>query len=220
MLLALFSLSHQTFHARLPLDLSPSVVLLPVTVLCRPLPLRPFRRSLPFPSPVIHHRFTNPGQKTASAPAAEEKAAFTEKKVGGAKNGGARKVPTNKASKYYPSEDVKLPKKSRKTAKVSLQSFSRKREGGLGVDFDVDRIEECLLILMRAVLLPLDRRSPIFHHPRNRPHPPRRTIPRKASRLPRTARLWSSPRHRTPTHQRCSPPTSLAGLRYRHLDQG
>jgi large subunit ribosomal protein L6e len=59
------------------------------------------------------------GKKTASAPAAEEKAAFTEKTVGGAKNGGTRKVPTNKASKYYPSEDVKAPKLSRKVAKTA-----------------------------------------------------------------------------------------------------
>lgn len=59
------------------------------------------------------------GKKTASAPAAEEKAAFTEKSVGGAKNGGVRKVPTNKASKYYPSEDVKAPKLSRKVAKTA-----------------------------------------------------------------------------------------------------
>lgn len=37
-----------------------------------------------------------------------------EKTVGGKANGGKRLVPTNKASKYYPSEDVPKPKVSRK----------------------------------------------------------------------------------------------------------
>lgn len=59
------------------------------------------------------------GHKKSSPKAEEEKAAFTEKKVGGGKNGETRRVATDKASKYYPSEDVKAPKKSRKVAKVS-----------------------------------------------------------------------------------------------------
>jgi large subunit ribosomal protein L6e len=38
-------------------------------------------------------------------------------KVGGDKNGGERTVPTAKASRFYPAEDVRVPKKSRKVAK-------------------------------------------------------------------------------------------------------
>lgn len=45
----------------------------------------------------------------------EEPPAYTEKSVGGGKNGDKRLVPTQKAPKYYPAEDVKKPKKSRKT---------------------------------------------------------------------------------------------------------
>ncbi|TYJ53405.1 hypothetical protein B9479_005952 [Cryptococcus floricola] len=56
------------------------------------------------------------GKKTTQAPAKAEAPATTEKKVGGAKNGEKRLVPTSKASKYYPAEDVRKPKVSRKTA--------------------------------------------------------------------------------------------------------
>ncbi|KAG6873757.1 hypothetical protein C0995_011576 [Termitomyces sp. Mi166 len=57
--------------------------------------------------------------KKPEAPAAET----VEKTVGGDKNGGKRLVPTAKASRYYPAEDVRQPKKSRKSPKpASLRS--------------------------------------------------------------------------------------------------
>ena len=65
------------------------------------------------------------GQKTFQAPPKAEAPATIEKKVGGKANGSTRSVPTSalKASKYYPAEDVKAPRKSRKTAsKAALRS--------------------------------------------------------------------------------------------------
>ena len=56
------------------------------------------------------------GKKTATAPAKKEAATTTEKSVGGKANGQKRLVPVNKASKYYPAEDVRSPKVSRKAA--------------------------------------------------------------------------------------------------------
>ncbi|KAG5725004.1 60S ribosomal protein L6 [Termitomyces sp. T112] len=57
--------------------------------------------------------------KKPEAPAAET----VEKTIGGDKNGGKRVVPTIKASCYYPAEDVRQPKKSRKSPKpASLRS--------------------------------------------------------------------------------------------------
>jgi large subunit ribosomal protein L6e len=55
------------------------------------------------------------GKKTAAVPAKTETPTSIEKTVGGKANGGKRQVPTSKASKYYPSEDVPRPKVSRKT---------------------------------------------------------------------------------------------------------
>ena len=55
------------------------------------------------------------GRKTSAAKPAEEAAAFKEVQVKGDKNGATRRVPTVKASRFYPAEDVRQPKKSRKT---------------------------------------------------------------------------------------------------------
>lgn len=56
------------------------------------------------------------GKKTSTAPAKEEKPAHVEKTIGGKANGEKRLIPTSKASKYYPGEDVRRPKASRKVA--------------------------------------------------------------------------------------------------------
>ncbi|KAG7553576.1 hypothetical protein FFLO_03008 [Filobasidium floriforme] len=55
------------------------------------------------------------GKKTGTAPAKEEKPTTVEKSIGGAKNGEKRTISTDKAQKYYPAEDVRKPKASRKT---------------------------------------------------------------------------------------------------------
>jgi large subunit ribosomal protein L6e len=57
------------------------------------------------------------GLKKTEKPAASEAATTKEVTVGGANNGGKRIVPTTKASRFYPAEDVRLPKKSRKSPK-------------------------------------------------------------------------------------------------------
>lgn len=57
------------------------------------------------------------GPKKSSKPAASETPATIEKQIGGEKNGGTRLVPTNKAARFYPAEDVRKPKKSRKVSK-------------------------------------------------------------------------------------------------------
>ncbi|KAE9389622.1 60S ribosomal protein L6 [Gymnopus androsaceus JB14] len=59
------------------------------------------------------------GQKKTQKPAAESAPESVEKKVGGDKNGGKRLVPTSKAPRFYPAEDVRQPKQSRKIAKPS-----------------------------------------------------------------------------------------------------
>jgi len=63
------------------------------------------------------------GLKKSEKPAGESTPETVEKAVGGEKNGGKRLVPTSKAPRFYPAEDVRQPKKSRKTAKPpSLRS--------------------------------------------------------------------------------------------------
>ncbi|KAI6130436.1 ribosomal protein L6e-domain-containing protein [Pisolithus croceorrhizus] len=57
------------------------------------------------------------GPKKSEKAAAAEVPPFKEVKVGGEKNGGTRLVPTSKAPRFYPAEDVRLPKKSRKSPK-------------------------------------------------------------------------------------------------------
>lgn len=51
----------------------------------------------------------------AAAPAAAPSPLTKTKSIGGAKNGGTRTISTNPTPAYYPSEDVKQQKKSRKT---------------------------------------------------------------------------------------------------------
>ncbi|GFZ49594.1 60S ribosomal protein L6-B [Saitozyma sp. JCM 24511] len=74
-------------------------------------------------SQVAAKRGLHKGKKTTAAPAKPEQPAYTEKTVGGKANGEKRLVPTAKASKYYPAEDVRRPKVSRKSAgKAALRS--------------------------------------------------------------------------------------------------
>jgi len=58
------------------------------------------------------------GQKKSTAPATEAKPETIEKTIGGEKNGGKRLIPTTKAPRFYPAEDVSKPKKSRKSPKA------------------------------------------------------------------------------------------------------
>jgi len=57
------------------------------------------------------------GPKKSEKPAVEPTPETVEKTVGGEKNGGKRLVPTTKAPRFYPAEDVRQPKKSRKSPK-------------------------------------------------------------------------------------------------------
>lgn len=66
-------------------------------------------------SQVWAKRGCHKGQKTSAAPQKTEQPHHVEKQIGGANNGGVRHVPTQKAPRFYPADDVKKPKKSRKT---------------------------------------------------------------------------------------------------------
>ncbi|KAI9001065.1 ribosomal protein L6e-domain-containing protein [Trametes punicea] len=57
------------------------------------------------------------GLKKSEKPAAPEVAPTREVPIGGEKNGQKRLVPTQKAPRFYPAEDVRQPKKSRKSPK-------------------------------------------------------------------------------------------------------
>ncbi|KAI0081729.1 60S ribosomal protein L6 [Panus rudis PR-1116 ss-1] len=57
-------------------------------------------------------------KKSEKAPASDV-APVKEKPVGGAKNGEKRLIPTAKAPRFYPAEDVHQPKKSRKSPKLT-----------------------------------------------------------------------------------------------------
>ncbi|EPT03739.1 hypothetical protein FOMPIDRAFT_1022302 [Fomitopsis schrenkii] len=68
-------------------------------------------------SQVFARRGLYKGLKKTEKAAVEEPAATKEVTVGGEKNGGKRIVPTAKAPRFYPAEDVRQPKKSRKAPK-------------------------------------------------------------------------------------------------------
>lgn len=64
-----------------------------------------------------------PGKKTSTTAPKAEEPTTTEKPIGGKGNGEKRLVSNAKASKYYPAEDVRRPKVSRKSpGKTALRS--------------------------------------------------------------------------------------------------
>ncbi|EIE76789.1 hypothetical protein G6F46_000250 [Rhizopus delemar] len=71
-----------------------------------------YSRSVAYSKKALYKR-----QKTTVAAPAKETVAEKTVEVKGAKNGGKRTVPAQKAPRFYPAEDVPQPKVSRKTAK-------------------------------------------------------------------------------------------------------
>ena len=57
------------------------------------------------------------GVKKSEKPTVQPLPEYVEKTVGGEKNGGKRLVPVQKAPRYYPAEDVRKPKKCRKSTR-------------------------------------------------------------------------------------------------------
>ncbi|KAI8376273.1 translation protein SH3-like domain-containing protein [Radiomyces spectabilis] len=77
-----------------------------------------YSRSSVYAKKALHKR-----QKKAVAAPSKETAAEKSVEVKGAKNGGKRTIPAQKAPRFYPAEDVPQPKLSRKSAKaVPLRS--------------------------------------------------------------------------------------------------
>jgi len=66
-------------------------------------------------SQVFAKRGLHKGQKKSEKPAVSETPLTKGVTVGGEKNGSTRTVPTSKAPRYYPAEDVRRPKRGRKT---------------------------------------------------------------------------------------------------------
>ncbi|KAF8592442.1 60S ribosomal protein L6 [Ramaria rubella] len=66
-------------------------------------------------SAVKARRGFHKGLKKSNVSAKPEPQLFKEVQVGGEKNGQNRLVPTQKAAAFYPAEDIRQPKKSRKT---------------------------------------------------------------------------------------------------------
>ena len=66
-------------------------------------------------SQVFAKRGLHKGQKKSEKPAVPETPPTKEVTIGGEKNGSTRIIPTSKAPRYYPAEDVRKPKKNRKT---------------------------------------------------------------------------------------------------------
>ncbi|KAG1510621.1 hypothetical protein G6F53_006544 [Rhizopus delemar] len=71
-----------------------------------------YSRSVAYSKKALYKR-----QKSTVAAPVKETAAEKTVEVKGAKNGGKRTVPAQKAPRFYPAEDVPQPKVSRKTAK-------------------------------------------------------------------------------------------------------